>query len=339
MTASATNRRPSAIDALGEALSHTRAKLFPFSFGGWLTLAFVTFFESCGSGGGGGGSVRDRVSGPGSFDDPARILDTVFGWIAAHMIIFVTGLIALMIVSLLFMWIRARMIFVYADDVATGRFDLVRPWNDHGGLADSFFGLSLLVQGASFIAIVLVVGLGGLFLVWARASEWAVIAVVMGMLPLIFVFVIALLVAAVLNLVLRDFVAPLQLTRGIGSQAAVSVFLSLLGAHTGTFVGYAVLKFILNIVIGIVMVAVTCLTCCVGALPIVHQMLFQPVYYAERAWSLKLLAQMGEDITGHLMPAPPVPEPEAAVITTPDDTPATIRMSAPPVDPDFPHGT
>lgn len=338
MTASATNRRPSAIDALGEALSHTRAKLFPFSFGGWLTLAFVTLFESCGSGSGGGGGVRDRVTGPGSIEDPTRILDTVFGWIAANMVIFVTGLIALMILSLLFMWIRSRMVFVYADDVATGRFDLTRPWNDHGALADSFFGMSLVVQGASFIALVLIVGVGGLFLVWARASEWAVPAMVLGMLPLIFIFVVALLVAAVLNMALRDFVAPLQLARGIGSKAAAGVFLSLFGAYTGTFVGYAILKFVLSLVIGLVMVLATCLTCCVGGLPIVHQMIFQPVYYAERAWSLKLLAQMGEDVDGRLQPVPPAPDP-TTVATADDESPATIRMSGPPVDPDFPQGS
>lgn len=336
MTASATNRRLSVIDALGEALSHTRAKLFPFSFGGWLTLAFVSLFESCDLSSG-GTSARERIAPPGRFDDPTGILDTVSGWIAAHMIIFVTLLIGGMIVSLLFMWIRSRMIFVYADNVATGRFELSRPWNDHGSLADSFFGLSLVVQGASFIALVLIIGLGVLFLVWARASEWAVLAIVMGMLPLTFVFLVALLVAAILNMVLRDFVAPLQLARGIGSRAAVGVFLTLLGAHTGAFVVYAILKLILSIVIGIVMAAATCLTCCVAALPIVNQMIFQPVYYAERAWSLKLLAQMGEDTGGRLMPPPPVPEP--IVTTASDDIPATIRLSGPPVDPEFPQGS
>ncbi len=46
----------------------------------------------------------------------------------------------------------------------------------------------------------------------------------------------------------------------------------------------------------------SCLTCCIGALPLVNQTLFQPIYYAERAWSLKLLAQMGDDVFAKLVP-------------------------------------
>lgn len=302
MTPSASSRKaPSAVDALAEAISHMREKLFPFSFVGWITLGFVSLLESCGSGSGGGG-LQNRLDRPGSFGDPTELAESALAWIAAHMVIFVTVLMVAMVLSLLFMWLRSRTIFVYIDDVASGRFDLIRPWGEHGGHADSFFILSVIVQGASFILLVLIIGLGGFFVLWARASEWGLGAMLMGLLPIAFAFVLAILVAAVLNMILRDFVAPLQITRNAGAREAGSVFLSMFAENPGLLIGYALLKFAVSIAVGLVVAIACVLTCCIGVLPLVHQTLFQPIYYAERAWSLKLLAQMGEDVFTKLVP-------------------------------------
>jgi len=155
MTPTASPRSPSAIDALGEGISHMREKLFPLNFVGWITLGFVSLLESCGSGGG-GGVQNNFPSGPGSYEDPTRLIEQGLAWIAGHMFIFVSILMGIMLIALVIMWLRSRTIFVYIDDVATGRFDLVRPWGQHGGHADSFFLLSLIVQGGSFILMVLI---------------------------------------------------------------------------------------------------------------------------------------------------------------------------------------
>ena len=150
MSPSGPHRSPSAIDALGEGISHMREKLFPFSFVGWVTLGFVSLLESCGSGSGGG--IRNNFpSGSGPYEDPTHLVEGALAWIASHMILFVSILMGVMLISLVIMWVRSRTIFVYIDDVATGRFDIVRPWSQHSGHADSFFFLSLIVQGASFI--------------------------------------------------------------------------------------------------------------------------------------------------------------------------------------------
>ena len=305
MTASVSSRKaPSAIDAFGEAISHMRQKLFPFSFAGWITLGFVSLLESCAPGGGGNG-IQNKMNGPGSIEDPSELVETALAWIVAHMIIFVGVLLVLMIVSLLVMWLRSRAIFVYIDDVASGRFDLVRPWGEHGSHADSFFVLSLVVQGAAFILLVLIVGLGGVFMLWARANDWGGGMVLMAVLPIAFIFLLAIVATVVLGMVLRDFVAPLQLSRNIGAKEAGGVFLSMLAAHPGLLIGYALLKFVFSIVLAMVLAIVCILTCCIGLLPLIHQTLFQPIYYIERAWSLKLLAQMGEDVFSTIMPPPP----------------------------------
>lgn len=322
MAAPASPRRPSAIDALGEAIAHMQAKLFPFSFAGWITLGFVSLLESCGSGSGTGG-IQNRLgnptAGPGSMGDPIRFFEGIFGWIAGHMLLFVGALMTLMVISLVLMWLRARTIFVYADDVATGRFDLARPWDQHGALADSFFALSLVVQGAAFIVLVLIVGLGTLFVVWARAQEWGSGVILMGVVPIAFIFVLSLIAAAVMDMALRDFIAPIQIAHKTGAREAGAYFLAMLSSNLGLLISYAILKFVVGIVIGFALLLGMCLTCCIGALPLVNQTLFQPIYYAERAWSLKLLAQLGVDVAGALLPPPPVGDDPSDAPTGPID--------------------
>lgn len=326
MTRQSSNRNPSAIDALGEGISHMREKLFPFSFFGWVTLGFVSLLESCGSGSGGG--VQNNWSGgSGPYEDPSRLIEGALAWIAGHMFLFVSVLMGVMLISLLFMWLRSRTIFVYIDDVATGRFDLVRPWGQHGNHADSFFILSLIVQGAAFIVMVLILGLGGFFVLWARAQDWGGGPIALGVIPIAFLFVLSILAAAVLSMVLRDFVAPLQLSRDISARDAGSAFLSMLSERPGLLIGYAILKFVVSIAVGIIVLIGSCLTCCIGALPLVNQTLFQPIYYAERAWSLKLLAQMGDDVFTKLAP-PPYENPSDA-LTGPIDLSA-IDFETPP---------
>lgn len=295
MTASAAHRKPSAIDALGEAISHMREKLFPFSFGGWITLGLVSLLESCGAGSGSSG-LQNSLSGPDSYEDPTRAIEHAAAWVTAHLIIVVSALVGLMLISLLFMWLRSRAIFVYIDDVASGRFDLVRPWSRHSGHADSFFVISLVAQGAVFILIVLILGSGGLFGLWARANDWGVGAILLGVIPIAFLFILALIAAVLLNMALRDFVAPLQISRNVSAGEAGGIFLSLVSQTPGLFVGYALLKFVVGLGVSVVTLIGGCLTCCLGFLPLINQALFQPIYYADRAWSLKLLAQMGEDV-------------------------------------------
>src|SRR5689334_1517100 len=103
MTPTATNRRPSAIDALGEGLAHMRAHLFPFRLGGWILLGFVALLENCGSGAGEVAARRRFVGRDPIGSDPAEWLESSFAWIAAHMVILVTILMVAMVLSLVVM--------------------------------------------------------------------------------------------------------------------------------------------------------------------------------------------------------------------------------------------
>jgi hypothetical protein len=58
-------------------------------------------------------------------------------------------------------------------------------------------------------------------------------------------------------------------------------------------------------VTGLTIVVGGCLTCCVGFLPVVLQVVFQPLFFFERSFSVQLLRQMGHDVATRLGSATP----------------------------------
>jgi hypothetical protein len=105
---------------------------------------------------------------------------------------------------------------------------------------------------------------------------------------------------ALASLALRDFVAPLQLATGLRCGQAARVLESLVTQHPGAFVIYLLLKLVFSVGFGVLIFVGGCLTCCIGFLPVVMQVLFQPLFYFERSWSLFVLRQMGYDLPAQL---------------------------------------
>ena len=334
MTAQTAPRHPSAIDALGEAITHTRARFFPLGIMGWITLGFVTFLESCPSGPGGSGELKDKYQKDFAANSPVELINILFTWVAGHMGIVIACVLIAMVVSVAVVWIRSRSVFVYIDDVATGRMDIARPWNDHGLLADSYFLLCLVVQGIAFIVVMLILGLSVLGIVWGVTHEMAFGMLVLAAIPLSFIFAMALLAGLLFNTALRDFVAPLQIIRNVGAREAAGIFMDHFFARPWTWLGYAVVKFVVWTVVQIGIFIMSCATCCIGALPLVNEILFQPIYFAERAWSLRFLAHFGEDIFAALAPPPP----PMATYYAPDEAPTApidlseVDLESPPKD-------
>ena len=68
--------------------------------------------------------------------------------------------------------------------------------------------------------------------------------------------------------------------------------------HSGAFVVYVLLKMVPAVGAAVAVFVGGCLTCCIGFLPIVRQVVFQPLFYFERSWSLFVLRRMGHDLPG-----------------------------------------
>src|SRR5512142_1830055 len=120
-------------EAAGEAVELVRRRLFPFRFDRWLRLGVVAFLDSCGRGhggggfpgGGGGGSRAHAGAGAPDVSGP---FERAGDWIAAHVAVVgaiaVGVLLLILAFSALATWLHSRGVFMYLDDVATGRDDV-----------------------------------------------------------------------------------------------------------------------------------------------------------------------------------------------------------------------
>ncbi|HET9767102.1 MAG TPA: hypothetical protein VFS60_09650 [Thermoanaerobaculia bacterium] len=312
MIAPSVPRPLSAATAASEAMEIVRRRLFPFRLDRWLPLGFLAFLDRCGRSGGGGGTGGSGRGMPSGSDIGAPSVEEAIGtahdWINEHLVVIVAvGAIALVLVVTIIaivLWINSRGVFMYADNVASGRFDIARPWREHADRAWSYFGWSF---GASMIG-----GLGALallapsvFLGWSLFRSGASAGPIVGIVLLVLLFIVWVIALNLFSIVLRDFAAPLQIKLDVSCGRALRVAWGLVRHNLGTFIIYLLLKIVFGILIAISTLLAGCFTCCLGFLPVIHHTLLQPLYYFERAWSLCILRQAGYD----LFPAPPPPMP------------------------------
>jgi hypothetical protein len=317
----------SPLDAAQQALTYTRRQLFPFRFERWLALGVVAFLDQCGRTQA-GFSTRFPMGLPephGGGEGPsAEGISTAAAWLGAHvMLVMAIAAVALVVIlcfTALVLWINSRGVFMYLDNVATGRSDVSRPWREHAEKADSYFAWSFgLTLGALTGGIVLLVPAALVILRMVQGSggfhfSAGVVTTLVVLGGLFFIFV---LVFALATLALRDFVAPIQMKTGMSCGAAIGVVLGLLRLHPGAFAVYVLLKVVYALVLAFVVMVAACVTCCCALVPIVTQTLLQPAFYFERAWSVFLLRPLGYDlvwappgvISGAKEEPPHVPEP------------------------------
>jgi hypothetical protein len=128
---------------------------------------------------------------------------------------------------------------------------------------------------------------------------------------------IALIVAIVFGVIGKlttDFVVPIMFRRGNKCLAAWGELRGLLRARFGTFVLYLLMQIVLGMAIGMLVLAVVLVTCCIAgcflAIPYIGTVLLLPVLIFQRAYSLHFFAQFGADYDVF---APDAPTPLAPV--------------------------
>jgi hypothetical protein len=310
----------SAVDAAQAAIEHARRSLFPIRPQKWVVLGFLAFLDQCGRTFNGGGQASSKhgphvgggPGGPGFGERVIEAVDTATAWLSAHAwevaLGTILGLILVGALVALVLWINSRGTFMYIDAVATGRDDVARPWREHAAAAQSYFGwrlalafatLGVILFTASLVVVAAVAFARGRF----EGASGGILAA--ALVPVILILLVALPLLALAGVALRDFVAPLQLTTSLPCGAAARVFEGLLTEHPGAFLLYLLVKFVTVAITAAVVVVGGCLTCCIGFLPVVLQIVFQPLFFFERSLSLQLLRQMGHDVASRLGSATP----------------------------------
>jgi hypothetical protein len=318
MTVPPAPERPlSVTDAFSPAIERVKTMLFkPVSAGAWFTLGFVAFLDQLGHGGG-GGSFNIQVPGGGGGggggsggggSSPDEVFGQIRDWVTAHLgLVIAIGAAILLIglaVGLAIQYLGARGAFMYIDNVARGTAEVKEPWRRSARHAWSYFLWRIVFGIASFLLVIALLVPGG-FVVYgwvttktAPGAGGIALLVLSGLL-----FFAVMIVLIVISMFLRDFVAPLMARFDLTCTAAWWVFLGVARVNKAQLLIYILLQIAFAMAYGTAGMLVACFTCCLGALPVIHQTLMQPLLYFERAWSLEILGQLGEAY--RLFPPPP----------------------------------
>jgi hypothetical protein len=291
----------SPMDAAQRAIEHTRRSLFPFRFERWLLLGFVAFLDQCGRSGGslpsnfpGGGG-----SSGGGHGTPPEISEAI-AWASSHVAMIVGvaagALLVLVLFTALVLWINCRGIFMYIEAVARAPRELGVRFSAHAEAAQSLFAWRFTLAMATLVTVLVLLGAGAFCAMLFMRGRLQGVALFAVAAVLVLTLVAVAVVASLVSVFLRDFVAPLQWRRGLVCGAAVREAASLLSPHKGAVAVYLLLKIAFVMVAGIAALVAGCLTCCCAFLPVLAQTALQPLFFFERSWSLFLLEQLGVSV-------------------------------------------
>ncbi len=316
------------IDPLSRAYERMKKALFqPFSFRKWFVVGFTAFLAGLLNGNPSPnfnlptGSDRGKVSIP----DIERIPERIMDWTNAHPILFMlilAGVVLVIIITVIITWLASRGTFMFLDNVVGDRAQVVAPWRQFKRQGNSLFWWRIGFGLICFIVTLPLIILGVLtFIPLIRDHDTArylltFIGIVVGLLLLF-------IIAAYISLFTESFVAPLMYKYNLKILAAWRAFLPLLSSHVWSFFGYGLLLLVIILGLGLSILIVGCLTCCILFLvlmiPYIGSVVLLPLSYTFRAFSLEFLAQFGPDYSLFPVPPPPAPEP-----VLPEPTPPPV---------------
>jgi hypothetical protein len=274
----------------GEAFELMKKILFqPFEFKKWLVIGFAAWLANLGAGAGGIGDFNY----PNNRGESAQKLNETIGQIPQPVLI--TGICILISVVLLlivlFAWLRARGRFIFADCIVRNRAAVVQPWKEFRAEGNSFFVFSLLVA----LVIVPVILIAGLALIvpfipgpdqtgpgvgfWIGISLTAFISVC-----LVFVWALA-----------SQLMVPIMYRQRCRAPLAFAQAVDLVSSHPGPVLLYVLFLLLLAVAAVLISCAVTCATCCIAAIPYVGTVILLPIPVTLGAFSLLFLRQFGPD--------------------------------------------
>jgi hypothetical protein len=275
------------------AMDLTKLILFqPFDIAKWLVIGFAAFLANLAGGGGNFNFSRKFPSGGDwKFHSMSHDFgDASSGWPTwAWPLIIMIGVLVIAVVLVL-MWLGARGKFIFADCVVRNTAAIVAPWKEFAREGNSYFRFLLL----ALLLVVLVLGLAGapLLIPFALHGDWpSGVGLVLGVCLL---GMIAIVAGVWLHLVSR-FMIPIMYRQRCDATSAFRQATGLIAQHLGP----AFLYLLFSVVLGAAFVAIacvlTCLTCCITAIPYVGTVILLPVYVFFMAYLLLFVRQFGPD--------------------------------------------
>lgn len=293
------------IEPLSGGWNRMKKALFqPFDLGKWFTLGFTAFLASLLDGNGGGGGANSNIGkrSHADMDDVFNFPGLAWEWLNSHPVWFtliVMVVVLLFVFGIILTWLSSRGKFMFLDNVVHDKAEVKKPWYEFTKEGNSLF-LWRLVYGL-IVFIVIIASFAYAFLEFRKMyfDNVAFTEMVMPILGLILYFFVVFVITGYISLFLNDFVVPLMYKYRIPATQAWGKFLPLMSKNLGHFIVYGLFCFVLIIAIVFAVILFGFATLCIGFLlliiPYIGAVVFLPVSFTWRAFSLEYLRQFGDE--------------------------------------------
>ncbi|MCB2154064.1 hypothetical protein KQI84_04210 [bacterium] len=288
--------QPSVTTPMSSAFDLTRMICFePFDIGRWFILGFLAWltdflrqganFGSSWRGGPGGGGP-----GSGSLDDVVSWIDSNLAWILA-------GTILVLIISYLFMmlvfWLRSRADFAFLANLAHNTAEIRGPWNEFQREGNSLFMLRAVIYTIGFVIGAILLGVGALIGYSDLQADQFTTPTIVTIVVVVLIMIFMGIGMGLLTFFIDNFVVPIMYARRCTATEGLKDAWALMTANLGTFFLYLLMKIVISIAVGLLAGVLTCLTCCIAALPVVRCVVLLPVFVFLRGYSAYFIDQFG----------------------------------------------
>jgi hypothetical protein len=261
----------------------------PFELKKWLVIGFAAWLANLGAGGGGIGNFNypdNRREGTQKFNE-------LIGQIPPPVLITGIGVLVCIVLLLivLFAWLRARGRFIFVDCVVRNRAAIVAPWREFRVEGNSFFLFSLFVV----LVLIVVIVIAGLALIvpFIPRGDQAQPGPAFWIGLSLFVFVVICL--AFVWAFLSQLMVPIMYRQRCRARLAFAQTVDLVSSHPGPILLYVLFLLLLAVAAIMISCAVTCATCCIAAIPYVGTVILLPIPVTLGVFSLLFLRQFGPD--------------------------------------------
>ena len=258
----------SAVDCIQPALQHTRAQLFTrFRFGQWSRLALVGILAAelhvGGCSFGNFGQFAQRTRNPDMEFLPSSRLPFGFppfdpahisGHIGQFLGLIVAGILAVMVLSVVFLYFNSVFRFILFDSVVRRECSISEGWQKWRRASGRFFLWQIVFQFSVWMFFLVPVGVA---LALAFASGWMtdikqhVGRLILGVLLLVGFLIVFALTTVVVHALAKDFLVPIMALEGLDFADGWHRLLAMMRREKGRFAVYLLLKFVLSIAAGI----------------------------------------------------------------------------------------
>ena len=258
----------SAVDCVQPALQHAREQLFKrFRWGQWSRLALVGILAAelhvggCSFGNFGGNLPHIPQKGQNEFMQsrlphgwppfhPAHIPEHIGQFVGLILI----GIFAAVVLAFVFLYIVSVFRFILFDSVLRRECSIGEGWRKWRRAGGRFFLWQIVFQISVWLFFLVLVGLP---LALAFAAGWMkdprehIGRLIVGVILLVGLIVVFVLVAAVIQVLAKDFLVPVMALEDLDFADGWRRLLAIISPEKGRFAVYLLLKLVLSIAAGI----------------------------------------------------------------------------------------